>query len=217
MADARPALTPDHRELLRHFVGLVDDMSRSRFIERYRKQDHTISFRDKDGQPPLRAPEYDWEDFRSFLTAFRQVAVSSREPVYVFRVVNLLWQYASPKLREQLAQLRKDLAPILEGRYEGIRFGGETPSGSEVSFTSQEILDALVNGQVFHANRERRPTVAFLSGVERWKYLWPLLFEIVIPTLRACIWLFHAIRRDGILDDADYPARSRGPEPARSG
>jgi hypothetical protein len=80
-----------------------------------------------------------------------------------------------------------------------------------MSLTSQEILDALVNGQIFHAHARHRQTVTFLTATERWQYLWPLLFEIIIPTLQACIWLFHAIRRDGILADSDYPAPCRGP------
>ena len=203
--------TPEHREQLRYFVYLVDDMRRSRFVERYRTQDHTISCRPEDEGPQITAPEYDWQDFRSFLTTFRQVAISNREPVYLFRILGILWRYASPELQKQLAELRAELVSRLEGEYVGIRYGRELPSGEEVSFTSREILDALVNGQVFHADASHRWTLKFLPTIHRWQFLWPILFEIVVPTLQRCLWLFDAIRQDGILDDSDYPEPCRRP------
>jgi hypothetical protein len=209
VADSRPLPTPEHRERLRQFVYLVDDMNRSRFVERCRTQDHSIACQG----PQITAPEYDWEDFRSFLTTFRQVAISKSEPVYVFRIIGILRRYASPELQKQLAALRDELAPRLEGEYVGIRYGRELPSGEEVSFTSREALNALVNGQVFHADASHRWTLQFLPTIHRWQYLWPILFEIVIPALDGCVWLFHAMRRDGILDDSDYPERCRRPSP----
>jgi hypothetical protein len=182
-------------------------MHRSRFVERCWTQDHSITCQG----PQITAPEYDWEDFRSFLTTFRQVAISKSEPVYVFRIIGILRRYASPELQKQLAALRDELAPRLEGDYVGIRYGRELPNGEEVSFTSREILDALVNGQIFHADASHRSTLTFLNTTHRWQHLWPVLFEIIVPTLQGCIWLFHALRRHGILDDSDYPEHCRRP------
>jgi hypothetical protein len=213
MADARPSLTPEHRELLRHFVRLVDDMSRSRLIERYRTQDHTIS---RDG-PDARVPDYDWEDFRSFLTTFRQVAISSQEPVYVFKVLKIVGRYASPQLREELGPFKKDLARLLEGNYPGIICLGEESGEGDMPLTSNEILIALINGQIFHADSSHRQTVEVLGSIERWMYLCLVLHELIAPTLNDCIWLCDASLRDGILDDADYPAHCRGTGPTPSG
>jgi hypothetical protein len=214
MSDPRPPLTPKHRDLLQHFVRLVDDMSRSRFLERFRKQDHTVRFRGEDGQPQITAPNYDWDDFRSFLTTFRQVAISKNETVHVFKITKVARDYASPALRAHLDRLDAGLRPLIKGDYAGISFGGVFPSGEEISLTSPQVLDSLVNGLIFHADERHREKVAFLSANERWQYLWPLLFEVIIPMVKACIWLFHALRHDGILADSDYPARCLEPSEA---
>jgi hypothetical protein len=211
MDNPRPPLTPEHRQQLRDFVRLVDDMSRSRFIETYRTQDHTISSDlDDDGTSKITAPDYDWEDFRSFLTVFRQVAISQNESIYFTKILNTVGRYASDELREKIGEMRTPLITRLEGRYRGMMFGKETSEGPEISLTSHDILDALVNGQIFHNDGSHREAVEFLNASERWQYLCPLLGEIVIPALRDFIWLFKAIRSDGILEDADYPARCRG-------
>src|SRR5258708_5143899 len=205
MPDRQSALTPEHRELLRHFVRLIDDMSRSRFIETYRKQDHKISF-DAKAEPPITAPEYDWEDFRSFLTMFRQICVSRREIVYVFRIMDIVKPYVSPRMIENMDRMEADLKPLLEGKWEGIRFCRETPTGeTEFNLTSFEILDVLINGQIFHADKRHRAAIKFLREVRHWQYIWPLMTEIGTPALEDCIWFFHALREDGILHNADYP------------
>lgn len=206
MPNDRPSLTEPHREQLRDFVRLVDEMSRSRFMERYRTQDHTVSCGPReDGQYGVTAPDYDWEDFRSFLTVFRQVAISKDESVHFIKVIQTVGRYASDRLRPELRKMRKFLAPLLEGRYRGLMVGRDLPTG-EQSFSTHEILDAIVNGKVFHGDKRHRKTVEFLNASDRWHYLWPLLFEIIIPTLRSFIWLFKAIRQDGILEETDYPA-----------
>jgi hypothetical protein len=71
-------------------------------------------------------------------------------------------------------------------------------------------LPCLVNGQIFHSDGTHRKAVEFLNASERWQYLFPLLSEIIIPAFNAFILLFKAIWSDGILEDADYPARCRG-------
>jgi hypothetical protein len=194
---------------------LVDEMSRSRFVERFRSQDHSISCgTGEDGVYRTAAPEYDWDDFRSFLTIFRQVAISTKEPVYITKVLNTAGLYANAELRENLGEIRKEITPRLDGRYRGMKLG-MTLGEQEVSLSVREILDALVNGLIFHSDPGHKKALAVLDASERWCYLWPLLFEIIRPCLVAFIWLFHAFRRYGILTDADYPARCLKSDPSR--
>jgi hypothetical protein len=73
----------NERSQLRQFVRLVHEMRVSRFIRTAESQDHSIrSNRLDDGLYRITTPDYDLEDFRSFLTLFRQVALSKAEPVY---------------------------------------------------------------------------------------------------------------------------------------
>ena len=203
-SDQRPRPTPEERALLRRFIVLVDEMSRSRFIEQYRSQNHTIEM--KEEYTEAVGPEYDREDFEAFLTRFRQVAISTNEPVYFTKTLKIVAKYASPKLREYLPSRRKLLLRLLvEKNWSGIQLSYPTTDGKEVKLTSHQVLDAVVNGWVFHADPGHQPVVELLTTSKPWFYLWPLLVEIVCPTLKALIWLFKVIRIDGILPDEDYP------------
>src|SRR5688572_3338748 len=91
-----PTLPQREREQLRLFVQAVCDMVDSRFIQHSNKQDHSIEVKRLDnGDWNITAPDYDWEDFRSFLTNFRQVAFSDKEPIYLPRIRNIASQYGS--------------------------------------------------------------------------------------------------------------------------
>ncbi len=84
MTMVRPPLTPEHHTTLRDFVRLVYEMDQCRFIREYRKQDHTISgSRDENGEFHSRGPDYDWDDFRSFMTIFRKIGIAEKEPTYL--------------------------------------------------------------------------------------------------------------------------------------
>jgi hypothetical protein len=180
-------------------------MSRCRFIERYRTQDHKITCGPaENGESRTTGPDYDWEDFRSFMTDFRQIAKSKTELVYLKSVIETACQYASEHLREELGKAMSTLIPLMEGKYRGIHVGTD-----DVSLSSWEVFDALVNGRIFHADRRHRSTVEFLEGNEPWFYLWPLLREIVVPVLQGCMWLSRALREDGILEVSDYPPSAR--------
>lgn len=214
MEKSRPALSPEERNQLRRFVRLVDEMSRSRFIETYRTQDHAISFgTEDDGASRITAPEYDWEDFRSFLTVFRQVAILQQEPAHLGRILTIIGRYASSELQKKLRLMRKDIFARLDGRYSNMKLG-RTVNGKEMSLGASEVLDALVNGMVFHSDPKHSEKVAFLDASERWFYLWPLMFEVITPCLRCFLWLSHAMRREGILEEGDYPVRCLGAKPA---
>ncbi len=205
-----PNLTAEERTQLKQFVRLVHDMLHSRFIERVKVQDHSIkSERLENGQYLITVPDYDWEDFRSFLTAFRQVAMSERDTVYLTRIRNIVARHGSELVRGELAKLKSRIIPIIEGRLTGIRFGHNVP-GEDISFTSFELLEALVNGLVFHSDSDHDRAVSLILSSEPWQYIWVILTEIVLPVLRACAWLVNVIRIEGYLDEADFPT-TEGP------
>lgn len=95
----RVSVSGKDRDLLQHFVRLVDGMSRCRFIEAYRSSSQSISCNEEGG---VSAPGYDWEDFRAFMTDFRQIAVAAREPVRLKNICKLVESYASAALKADL-------------------------------------------------------------------------------------------------------------------
>lgn len=177
-------------------------------MQEFRSQEHGLPC-----SPEDKAPEYDWENFRSFLTTFRQLAISRNETVYVFKVVRILQDYASPWLKEQLSRFTPEFSGLLDKTYQGFTLNGKTDTGEEVSLTSPEILDAIINGRVFHADKKHGPTLKFLDPLERWVYLWPVLHTFIIPVVKGLVWLYKAIREDGVLDNADYPQSRTAAQP----
>ena len=195
------------REQLKMFVRAVYDMVDSRFMEKAKVQDHSVKMeRLNTGEHKITYPDYDWEDFRSFLTTFRQVAMSEREPVYLPTIRNIVSRYGSQQVRDELKKLKQHVVPIIEGRLSGIRFGKETADG-DLSFTSYELLDALVNGIVFHTGEDHGKTVTILRDSQPWQYIWVILTEILIPVVNASVWLVNVIRIEKFLDEADFPKR----------
>jgi hypothetical protein len=202
MAEGRPELSPEDRNQLRDFVRLVAEMSRSRFIQTWKAQDQTVTFRG--GNPAPMWPTYDLEDFRSFLTMFRQVALLTSESVYFNKVFGTVGKYATPERRQNLPAVKRMLNDLLGGRV--AIMGLEDASGGSLSLP--QALEALVNGKYFHANAEHRGTVEFLDSEHPTYSMWPILNTLIIPCLSGFVWLFRAIRADGILPVSDFPPPS---------
>jgi hypothetical protein len=213
MTAPRPSLSPSEREQLRQFVRVVDSMSRRRFMERFRQQDHTLRFIGE-----VAGPEYDREDFEAFLTDFRKVAMSTSEPIYLTKVLKTVGKYATDELREQLKGFYEDLVPRLEGRKALMTYN--YPRGDKtISLTLEQVLSTLVNGEIFHVSPEHAEQASELRTRNELYYLWPTLHFSVMPVVRASIWLYHAIRHDGILGEFDYPTPYplNGPEATDAG
>jgi hypothetical protein len=189
---------------LKQFVRLVLDMEKSRFIQRAKTQNHEIRMESlSGGGTRITTPDYDWEDFRSFLTIFRQIALSKKESVYLPKIKNIIAKYADTGLREELDKLRIDIFPIIEGKYVGVKFGAEL-DGREISLTSYELLDAIVNGVVFHGDQEREYESQLIYVSQPWEYLGMLQAEIIAPVFNACIFLLNKIRSENYLNDKDF-------------
>jgi hypothetical protein len=205
MATTRPALTPEHRMMLRDFVRLVYEMDRCRFVRQYRQQDHTVSgWTDSDGHLKTSAPDYDWDDFRSFLTIFRKVGIAVGEPTYLAKIYKLIGRYASDGLRERLAADRSQVMAMLTGTWTGMQVGGNI-DGKEVTFSVADLLDMVTNGIIFHEDPSHRRAVEMFAKEPRWTYLWPTIHFKIMPIVRAAVVLFRYLWQDGILSDTDYP------------
>ena len=195
-------LTIGERNQLRQFVRVVESMSRRRFIETFRSQDHTLHCLQE-----VAGPQYDREDFEAFLTDFRKVAMSKSEPVYLTKVLGTVGKYATEKLRENLGQFRSCLVPLLEGGRTLMTYSFQR-EGKTISMSLRQVLSALVNGEIFHVDPVHAEAAMELRTTNELHYLWPTLHFFVVPVVQGCIWMYHAIRRDGILDESDYPPRT---------
>ena len=205
MATTRPELTTEDRRMLRDFVRLVYEMDQCRFVRQYRQQDHTVSCGlDAAGEAKTKAPDYDWDDCRSFMTIFRKVWIATGEPTYLSKIYKLMGRYASDALCERLAADRSQVMAMLTGTWTGMQVGG-TIDGKEVKFSIAGLLDMVTNGMIFHEDPSHRQAIEMFAKAPPWNYLWPTIHFKIMPIKHAAVMLFKYLWQDGILSDADYP------------
>jgi hypothetical protein len=191
--------TADEQSQLKRFVKRVDDMLRSRFIQRARERGFLST-----GPVHYSVKGYDLEEFRAFFGWFRQVALLPQDHVYLERIIEVLERRsADDETRKGLTRLRASLLPKISGACINGRFSHEQKG---VSLSCYEMLEALAYGDMFHTKEKHLKSAEFLRESEPGQWLWWVLLQIIVPTLRGCLWLVGIIRREGFLDDADIPA-----------
>ena len=196
----------EHQRQLKQFVFAVYDMADSRFIKRAQAQDHSVkSDPVENGDNRITAPDYDAEDFMAFLTTFRQLAMLQKESIYLPRIRNIIERYASDQWRDGLKVVKAQVVPQIQGRFLGMRLVRGTPEHGK-SLASYQMLNALVNGRIFHRDESHGDAVTMLRESQPWHYIWIVLHEIVIPVVNACTWLVEATRADRLLDEGVFPA-----------
>jgi hypothetical protein len=199
------AMTAVEREALRNFVRLVYRMDKSRFIKSVRTQSQTISW--QQGDADVTGPNYDWEDFRSFMTDFRQVAINKRDSAYFTKILGIAGRYGNDEFGRMLKDNKKKTMAILEGYYSGFQVEGEV-DGKQVSYNTAELLDAITNGEIFHSEIEHQDAIKLVES-NRLFTLWPVINFKIVPILQMMIGFFHELLRQNILTKVDYPAAWR--------
>jgi hypothetical protein len=199
----------EERRQIRYFVRLVEDMLQSRFYHCISEMDHSVSCDfSSEGRSQLTTPDYDWEDFRSFLTSFRQIALNERDAVYVYTIRNIISRFADPRFRNDLRAVRAHLTAVLSGNRRPVFLGVRTEAG-EVQLSGAGLLDALVNGELFHSDADYEQILQQLGTLPCGSYLWIVLFDVILPVLHACWHLVKVILNSNLLPSEDLPARLR--------
>lgn len=136
----------------------------------------------------------DEEALRSFLLTFRQF-VSDKEPVFVRRIANLLWQRLSgDEVREHLARAR--------GRYgQSLSAGSLKFVADTHHFTPDEALDLWINGRYFHNDHRKAATLDTLDPMSA-IFVRQVFLEVLVEATRYIRFLADVVvisRRDGLL------------------
>jgi hypothetical protein len=209
MAEIRPSLRPDHRQVLQAFVRLVHEMEQCRFVQKFSNQDQTVSGCSGPNGPEItQAPSYDWDDFCSFMTMFRKVGIAKKEPTYLTKVFKLVGLYASDALREWLKANKDAVVRTVEGAVEGWHFNVKT-SDEVAKLSTWKVLDMVTNGIIFHEEERYRSVVESLNDGPRWPYIWTAMNTSIVHILNIGIILSGYLYQDGILKEVDYPVEWR--------
>jgi hypothetical protein len=86
----------------------------------------------------------------------------------------------------------------------GIKFGAQLKGKEEISLTSFELLDAIVNGLVFHGDQDRENETQLILTSRPGEYIWIILIEVIVPVFNACVWLMNIIRSKKYLEEKDF-------------
>jgi hypothetical protein len=79
--------------------------------------------------------------------------------------MNIESRYANNDLQKELKEIKLKINPILEDRYVAMKFGVNT-EGGDYMLTSRQLLDALVNCNLFHTNIERETETSIIQSSE---------------------------------------------------
>jgi hypothetical protein len=207
---ASSPLSTEERRQLRLFVHRVEEMLQSRFYRRVLAMNHSLSMSPSpDGEGLFKTPDYDWEDLQSFLTRFRQVAMSESEPVYITKIRKVISRHAGSQYQDDLHTVKKHLSGILKGKVPTATLSVSTESG-KVGLTGARLLDTLVNGEVFHSDGDYEEILQRLQGLPRGSYLWLVLIDVILPVLHTSWYLVQVILWANLIPQEDLPERLRG-------
>lgn len=136
----------------------------------------------------------DEEALRSFLLTFRQF-VSDKEPVFVRRMANVLWQrLTGDEVRDHLQRARERYGQSL--RTGSLKFVADTHH-----FTPEEALDLWINGRYFHNDQRKAATLDALDPMSA-IFVRQAFLEVLVEATRYVRFLADVViiaRRDGVL------------------
>lgn len=159
------------------------------------------------------AEDIDKEALVSLATTFRKLGWLEDEPATFNKVRNLLGKHAHRAGTSEAADIQQWLKDVKDLRAAALRqsrvaaYELEHEDGSTETMTPKVILDMLINGAVFHSDKQLRERWNQLGG---WKS--PALVLIALVTIWDLIRMFQAL--DAVVAKAlDSP--SLRPAPAR--
>jgi hypothetical protein len=195
--------TTAEQDQLKRFVRATHEMTNSRFIKAVSGSQQVMGIEiAQGGERRFVAPTYDWEDFRSFLTIFRKIALSSDEPIYLPKIIRIVEHYGDMDTRNYIRDSRREIIAIIEGRFGALRWG-DSQRGK--LYGGRQILDVLVNGVVFHEGQDLADDVSRLKGSEIGCHIFLLVGEIIFPVLNYCIHLRNIMWSQDLFPRSEFP------------
>jgi uncharacterized protein YeaO (DUF488 family) len=192
VARRKPAEELDDVERLRLFDHEVEVLGQRRLIARGMENNFNITWSAADQQLRMSATEHDEDDLRAFCTDYRKF-IAQDSPVNLRRIYNILERRLTSEWhREQLRESREAWRTAQEG-------GGVSVTSDDRRVTPEDVMDAFINGWVFHMDADKR---------RLFDRLWPhpiTKFQMNNLIVEACRQLFYvqlAVRvaiRDGLL------------------
>jgi hypothetical protein len=84
-------------------------------------------------------------------------------------------------------------------------------------YTSHQLFDAFVNGEIFHSDETHLATIENLGHEYRWHAIWLIRSEIVVPIFNAAAYLTELIGYLKLAEKSDYVSlvRKRKAKPYR--
>lgn len=190
LAAVAGGLTPfalDEVEELELYRDLVAELSDWELANR-QKIDLVI------GSGGVLAEDIEKADLVALATTFRKLGWLEKEPATFMRVRNLLGKHAHQAGTAEAAVVAKWLKDLKELRAAALKqsrvaaYELEHADGSTETLTPETILDMLINGAVFHTDKQLRERWQQLGG---WKS--PALVLIAIVTIWDLVRMFQGL------------------------
>lgn len=140
------------------FCEICDKIKNCRFIRTFDEQDHTLkNYQDEDGNWQFEHPNYDDDDFRSFMTHFRKLFLQNEQGVKtdIYSIIKILSKYGTKKDRDELKRIRT----IINDEKKGMIVFNVEIDGEKRRLGPADIMNIIVNGEIFHSDTKLKPAV----------------------------------------------------------
>jgi hypothetical protein len=138
---------------LRLFCRVCDEILECRFVKELPNQDHSIRMSSlrSDGTCDYYQPNYDRDDFRSYMTLFRKLLLE-KEQTNIYRVLNILTMHMKDNGElTELKKIKKGLKTMERCGFMDFNLGSdEKPE----MYSPRKVYDVVINSDIFHTDAD---------------------------------------------------------------
>jgi hypothetical protein len=179
----------------RIFCSHCDKMKECRFVKELPKQEHnTEMHRQTNESWETVFPDYDDDDFRSFMTLFRQLIREG--PINVFSIMKILSRHASEKERLVYKEIKKSLA-FEANSFGGIQIAIGKP-GEEETFSPEKMILTLFNAEIFHSDMAKQDALRKLKDFK--PFVMPAIMRYITIVAKQAVFFSKMIKNRGYVE-----------------
>jgi hypothetical protein len=192
----QPPFTRTQQRALAVLPRVCADIRSCRFVRDLPRQDHSTRMRKQpDGTWLIERPDYDVDDFRSFLTIARKL-IADRESTCVFKLLDLIGRHGSEEDRKDVKEAKATLAHA--DKPGALRFCVIEPgTGKEFEYSATKLLNIVCNAEIFHSAEDLEPAWLRIRP-HREDYL-PVVLGRVLHICRIALWVEGILKEKGWL------------------
>lgn len=185
----------DEMDAIGVFLQKVDELGRTRLIERTTQIGYTLKY-DQTAGMSFESREPDEEDLRSFLLTFRRF-VAQGDPVNIGRIHNIADR------RVTSDDLRRHLREAREHWRRDVQVGGMSLVFNGKQISPEYVADLFINGHYFHDEPDKRAKLVSLTEPLEYLLVRHHFLNFIVDGARQVFYVANVLNiaiRDGVFE-----------------